>query len=170
MSEKFNRVMKRVTKRFAHQRSILLKAESDDHRLRWLWARCNEVGCDVNDVGLPDIAELVQSNTRNDLEVVVAFTLAWLAEAGVVHGDNKVSQERERQRQLFRARRISFDVANAIIDPGRKFRVLAEEVGEVAHALDQIENHGMARGNLHLELIQVAAVAVAWLESFEVQS
>lgn len=46
--------------------------------------------------------------------------------------------------------------------PQRKYLVLAEEVGEVAEALLNIDKE-----NLRDELIQVAAVAVAWLESFD---
>lgn len=40
-----------------------------------------------------------------------------------------------------------------------KYRILGEEVGEVAHALNEQDI-----ANLHEELIQVAAVCIAWLE------
>lgn len=169
--ERFNTAMDLVVKKYNHHHEMLGRhSEDDDHRLRWLWAKVNEVGGDVNDVGLPDIEALVLANFRTDLASVAGMALAWLAHLGVRGGENKVWQERERQRQLFREQKISFDVASSIIDPRRKFRVLAEEVGEVAHAIDQNENHGMAAGNLHLELIQVAAVTVAWLESLEANS
>lgn len=164
---RFNTAMDLVVKRYEHNVKLLSHAESDDHRLRWLWTRANDVGRDVNDLLLGELKELATHNLQDDLAGLVALTLAWLAGAGVRHSENKIWGERERQRELFRASKISFDVANAIVDPARKFRVLAEEVGEVAHAIDQIENHGMAAGNLHLELVQVAAVAVAWLESLE---
>jgi hypothetical protein len=170
VGDRFNAAMNRVVKAYDHQQHLLQRSENDDHRLRWLWARTNEVSCDVNDFGLPEITDLVHANFQNDLAALAAFALAWLAGAGVPDSASRVRQERDRQRQLFREGKISFDVSSPIIDPARKFRVLAEEVGEVAHAIDQIENHDMAAGNLHLELIQVAAVAVAWLESLEVQS
>lgn len=45
-----------------------------------------------------------------------------------------------------------------------KFAVLGEEVGEVANAL--LEKGATSR-ELYLELTQVAAVAVAWMEALE---
>lgn len=45
--------------------------------------------------------------------------------------------------------------------PGIKLAVLAEEFGEVANAL--LERDG---ANLKVELIQVAAVCLKWLEAF----
>ena len=52
----------------------------------------------------------------------------------------------------------------------RKFRILAEEIGEVANALDRLEMINCMTNQKHLreELVQVAAVAVAWLEALEV--
>jgi len=44
--------------------------------------------------------------------------------------------------------------------PDTKFRVLAEEVGEIAHALNEHDDE-----NLMEEIVQVAAVALAWLLS-----
>ena len=90
----------------------------------------------------------------------------------------RIAQERSRQRELFRTGKISFDVSSATPDANRKLRVLVEEVGEVAEAIDQIEvcessptpcrrHLPRLNKNLREELIQVAAVAVAWLESME---
>lgn len=82
-----------------------------------------------------------------------------------------IAAERVRQRELFAAGRITFDAASPIPDDNRKLRVLVEEVGEVAQELDNLEatNHSkkLVRANLRAELVQVAAVAVAWLESME---
>jgi hypothetical protein len=49
-------------------------------------------------------------------------------------------------------------------DPATLLRlaVLVEEVGEVARAVMEHD-----AGQVHTELVQVAAVAVAWLEAFE---
>lgn len=52
------------------------------------------------------------------------------------------------------------DCSGEGISPELKMVVLAEEVGEVARAV--FERDGQ---NLRDELVQVAAVAVAWLES-----
>ncbi|MDE2104379.1 MAG: hypothetical protein KGL39_44485 [Patescibacteria group bacterium] len=83
---------------------------------------------------------------------------------------DRVADERLRQRALFVAGQITFDVGSPLPDANRKLRVLAEEVGEVAEAIDFLEEKNCAgrREHLRTELIQVAAVAVAWLESLEV--
>jgi hypothetical protein len=87
-----------------------------------------------------------------------------------------IAQERVRQRELFHQGKITFDCASVIPDPNRKLRVLVEEVGEVAQELDRLEAAKDKRAvqfiteDLRTELVQVAAVAVAWLESFETWS
>jgi hypothetical protein len=89
-----------------------------------------------------------------------------------------VDQERTRQTQLFLDGKFLFSCSSPFIDELRKLRVLQEEIGEVAEAIDELEA-AMARqgrkaeavercvANLCCELIQVAAVAVAWLEALE---
>lgn len=52
------------------------------------------------------------------------------------------------------------DCSSATVPEPVKMAVLAEEVGEVARALLERD-----RVNLRTELVQVAAVATAWLES-----
>lgn len=85
----------------------------------------------------------------------------------------RIAAERDRQRQLFAAGKITFDCASQIPDPNRKLRVLMEEVGEVAQELDKLEACRDQRGarfvleDLEDELTQVAAVAVAWLEALQ---
>jgi hypothetical protein len=86
----------------------------------------------------------------------------------------RVAQERNRQNTLFVEGHIPFNCASRVADPNRKLRVLVEEVGEVAEAIDHLEqlnsnSNAAARQREHLrdELVQVAAVAVAWLESME---
>lgn len=90
--------------------------------------------------------------------------------------------ERLRQRDLFRRGKLSCPVESTTTDENRKLRVLVEEVGEVAQELDALEMITRARTesrekfearlnkrrrHLQLELTQLAAVTVAWLESFE---
>lgn len=85
----------------------------------------------------------------------------------------KIAAERDRQRGLFHAGKITFDCASTLPDPNRKLRVLTEEVGEVAQELEKLESCRDRRGerfvieDLETELVQVAAVAVAWLESLQ---
>jgi len=86
-----------------------------------------------------------------------------------------IARERVRQRELLRAGKITFDVASTIPDDNRKLRVLVEEVGEVAQEIDDLEyaKHSAVKkavtARLKTEIIQVAAVCVAWLESMEVK-
>ena len=47
-----------------------------------------------------------------------------------------------------------------------RLRVLAEEFGEVAEAMGRPED-GNGKRDLFTELVQVAAVAVAWIEALE---
>lgn len=88
----------------------------------------------------------------------------------------KIAAERQRQRQLFYEGRISFDCASPLPDPNRKLRVLTEEIGEVAQELDRLEAcrgpraEKFVREDLETELIQVAAVAVAWLEALQTKT
>lgn len=51
----------------------------------------------------------------------------------------------------------------------KKLAVLTEEVGEVARAIQDLwaDRTEAKRAHLREELVQVAAVAVAWLESME---
>jgi hypothetical protein len=106
------------------------------------------------------------------LRGVGAATFAWLEQ---LHQSTdqiliQVADERRRQRKLFAAHQLPFRVDAAGIDWKRKLRVLTEELGEVAAAVDRLETHPLSRkhrSHLIEELVQVAAVTVAWLESFE---
>lgn len=68
--------------------------------------------------------------------------------------------ERSRQEKLFG---FQGSCANPDMSHGLKLAILMEEVGEVAHELNESDMN--ATLNLYTELIQVAAVAVAWAES-----
>jgi NTP pyrophosphatase (non-canonical NTP hydrolase) len=93
----------------------------------------------------------------------------------------KIWLERLRQKQLLREGRIFFACDSTVVSHDRKLRVLVEEIGEVAHAIGQIEilnplrkpraalseQSVRARRHLRDELVQVASVVIAWLESLE---
>lgn len=85
----------------------------------------------------------------------------------------KIAAERVRQRELFAAGKITFDCASVFPDDNRKLRVLIEAVGEVAQDLDRLEGcrdnraARFEREDFEKDLVQVAAVAVAWLESLQ---
>jgi hypothetical protein len=72
---------------------------------------------------------------------------------------DRVSAERDRQDNLAAAGRWG-GATIATVDDGRRLAVLVEEVGEVARALQDGTDPAV-------ELVQVAAVAVAWLEALE---
>jgi len=147
---------------------------NDDERLIHIGRLLSKVGEQA--LLLADGDKSVQALNVNFLQFwlgsLAGFVLLWITahQRTIARGVTAILKERDRQRELFRTGQIAFDVSHPTPDVRRKFRVLFEECGEVAHALDQVENHGMAAGNVRLELTQVAAVCVAWLEALEVQS
>ena len=70
--------------------------------------------------------------------------------------------ERWRQEDLRAADVLDWTCAHPRVTGDRKLAVLVEEVGEVAAALHEFTGDP---ADLRAELVQVAAVAVAWLES-----
>ena len=103
-----------------------------------------------------------------------ARVFVWLETFGLAFEEilADVAQERLRQRRLFEDHKLNFRVDSRYVSPSRKLRVLVEEIGEVAEAIDEIEAHPKSpirRQHLIKELVQVAAVTVAWLESLEAQ-
>jgi hypothetical protein len=77
---------------------------------------------------------------------------------------NAVITERSRQYALKMGGRFRQTV-NEMLDDNEKLSVLAEEFGEVAKEVCEI-NHGNVHDceNLKAELVQVMAVCCAWLE------
>lgn len=89
--------------------------------------------------------------------------------SATVHALVAVSKERDRQEELILAGRIPWNCADPSIADDKKLAVLVEEVGEVARAMlegtyrpDQLEA-------LLAEVVQVAAVAVAWVEALQAE-
>lgn len=85
-----------------------------------------------------------------------------------------IHAERMRQERLKAAGKFVFSCADAGISDLGRLAVLTEEVGEVAHELnEQIgkparrQAHFDSQARLRDELIQVAAVCVAWLEAID---
>jgi NTP pyrophosphatase (non-canonical NTP hydrolase) len=74
--------------------------------------------------------------------------------------------ERYRQEELKAAGKFPFTCADAKgLTNGQKVAVLSEECGEVARAALGADGLVKDGGVLKKELVQVAAVCVAWLES-----
>lgn len=78
-----------------------------------------------------------------------------------------VGAERERQRGLWdKEHEWGYgDCSSGLVPDSVKVAVLTEEVGEVARAVLDKNDDGLL-----IELVQVAAVAVAWIESFGVDA
>jgi len=82
-----------------------------------------------------------------------------------------VVSERERQEQCKADGRFQFTCADDGMSNAEKFTVLGEEIGEVAQEVLTQAGHRLARDTLgtrpalRAELVQVAAVAVAWVEA-----
>ena len=120
------------------------------------------------------------SNPRNPrfdltslLQQTAAFAMGW-ADALKIKSETAYSsilKERARQMQLYRDGELLFDCSSPSVDPKLKHRALLEELGEVAEAVDMFDAEAITPRHRHLykELIQVAAVSVAWLESLEVK-
>lgn len=80
-----------------------------------------------------------------------------------------VGEERARQEELKAEGRFAYTAADPALDE-HKLAMLTEEVGEVAReilALAGIVQESATRAKLRRELIQVAAIAVAWVEALE---
>lgn len=80
-----------------------------------------------------------------------------------------IARERNRQEELKRAGRFAHSCADDEMTHPNRFVVLGEEFGEVAGAVAQTTGIANDRttADLRKELLHVAAVAVAWLESFD---
>ena len=151
-------------------RRLVVCGPFEDERLIRLATLVKEVG---DSTGLITYAELdgdtdfSKSNLQHDLGELAAFALLWATtgDRTLVRGCKAIAAERQRQRELLAAGRIVEDCSIPATDNRAKFRVLFEECGEVAHAIDQVKHHGLAASNIATELIQVAAVCIAWLEA-----
>jgi NTP pyrophosphatase (non-canonical NTP hydrolase) len=87
---------------------------------------------------------------------------------------NSVIRERWRQEEKCAAKRDEGHDWLTCADPrntdGTRLTILLEEVGEVAQELNDARGEGrpIHLGRLRNELVQVAAVAVAWCEAIDV--
>lgn len=105
------------------------------------------------------------------LQRTAAYAVSWLFAMEVKDPWTLIHQERERQEQLHRdyPEKYLVNCSSPVADERRKFRVLIEELGEIAEAIDFLEQQNCLRrrDELKKELVQFAAVAVAWLETPE---
>lgn len=80
-----------------------------------------------------------------------------------------VLAERERHDALKAAGRFPYTIADAEMNDAARLAALVEEVGEVARALQERDRsvHDTHRIDLRTELVQVAAIATAWVERLD---
>jgi len=80
-----------------------------------------------------------------------------------------VSNERYRQERLKYDGRFTYTCADSEMTDPERLAVLVEEVGEAGHEVNEgIGDHAkLDRAKLRKELVQVAAVAVAWIEELD---
>lgn len=84
---------------------------------------------------------------------------------------NEIKTERLRQEEMKREGRFLYTCADDGLTNAEKMTVLLEEVGEVAREVLTQEGRRLARDTvgtkeaLRKELIQVAAVSLAWIEA-----
>lgn len=172
----FNIVVGKVSDAFRDQARILRNFSSDDEKLIRLIKLAHEVGDDALLLAhCEGPKQLILSNLAFSLQSLAAFVCAWLAANGTTSSAMMESTfaERRRQDELLRTGKLLFNCASSIADDRRKFRVLIEEIGEVAQAIDRVEccpsRHQLEtlKYEQFKETIQVLAVAVAWLEALE---
>ncbi|WP_367897432.1 hypothetical protein AB3N61_09370 [Leptospira sp. WS58.C1] len=77
--------------------------------------------------------------------------------------------ERDRQEELLKKGKFQYNAATKGIRAKAKLPILVEEVGEVAKVINEMSDQGIANdpAELKKELIQIAAVCFAWIESIE---
>lgn len=159
--------------RIEHQSRAYIVTCDDDERLITLTYKLNHVGNDVAEIqqcakmNFEKAGALCWNNLRFHLANLGAFALIWATpnHLNFNRGCQAIARERRRQRGLLAVGRFFDDCAGPATDNRKKFRVLFEECGEVAYAIDRVEHHFSPLGNLHKKLTRVAAVCVAWLET-----
>jgi NTP pyrophosphatase (non-canonical NTP hydrolase) len=81
-----------------------------------------------------------------------------------------IAKERERQERLKVEGRFKYTCADKTLTTGEKLAILTEELGEVAHAVKvraALTTNRTDDADLRKELVQVAAIALAWVESLD---
>lgn len=81
------------------------------------------------------------------------------------HVLTEIHRERIRQDELKREGRFRYTLADNGMDDAEKLACIAEEIGEVGRAILGRKMLVRDGGDLRKELVQVAALAVAWIES-----
>lgn len=90
----------------------------------------------------------------------------WPLERRLIFDD--ITAERDRQETLLASGKFAWTCAGPDVPDLDRLAVLAEEFGEVAREVCRVAcEKGTPSGDLRVELVHVAAVAVAWLEGID---
>ena len=81
-----------------------------------------------------------------------------------------ITQERYRQEQLKEEGKFDFTTADLELSHEERYTILGEEFGEIGHEIN--ESFGRLRKPLNIaklrtELVQLAAVAIGWIEAID---
>lgn len=110
------------------------------------------------------VSEELHPPFLNSEQMIAAIAVAPTAR---LHALADANNERVRQNALFAAGNISPSVCDPRTSNGARLGVLVEEVGEVAKAINEGTLTVIERKHLRAEVIQVAAVAIAWAEALD---
>jgi hypothetical protein len=176
---RFDVVMHHANARIPHAQNLYALAPDINDRFMTLYriGGCIEANCRAVSVARLEARLFHQEQLKESLETLLAFVVVWLRHEAEDDEEvvDAIWQERQRQRllRLKSPTKYPFDMDHPLPDVRRKFRVDAEEIGEVAEAIDKLEcasprQRYRRQAHLETELIQVGAVTEAWLESYEV--
>lgn len=78
-----------------------------------------------------------------------------------------IHRERDRQRDLKEAGKFKYEPSDLELSHDQRYTILGEEFGEVGHELNEGIVKTIDKKKLRKELVEVAAVAVAWIEAID---
>lgn len=95
----------------------------------------------------------------------------YIGPSPIAHVLDAVARERARQEALRASGKFSWTCSDPLVSDAHKLAVLAEEFGEVSRAIVEqlIDVTRRDVPALRAELVQVAAVAVAWCEALDAE-
>ena len=162
-------IRERVLMRLEHNKFMLLAAapaRSLDVKLAGLTAHTGFLASMVFSSTSALYADKPEAfDIKGKLEEIAAYGCGWIWE--LLDGGSAGRQATQSDGE------IGFDCASPVVDPLRKLRALTEELGEIANAIDLLEEGPSItarQDHLKDEVVQFTAVSVAWLESLEVAS
>ena len=161
-----------MTSRRIHAQSAVFREIEAQLRLTNDRAAARDFTMDVRLAWLGGHVGNVANSTEcaHSLLRVAAVTVAWLEamELPAVFIHTSIAEERLRQRRLYADKNILCPPDEPAFECWRRLRGLLKALGRVAEAVDGLETNPrseIVRNRLMAELVEVAAVAIVWLEA-----